>query len=410
MKGLNVVSLFTGAGGLDYGFEAAGYRICVAVETDPDCCATLRANRQWPVMERDINETTSEEILDTAILSNGEVDLIIGGAPCQPFSKSAYWKTGDTKRLSDPRADTLTQFMRCVADILPKSFVLENVHGICYSGKEEGLQLLKQLTAEINRTDRTNYQLSWHVLNAADYGVPQIRKRFFLVGHRDGKIFDFPSPTHIPQNGTKNTQTTSGSKKKPPYRTAWDAIGGLNGHSNEDLTLRGKWADLLPSIPEGENYLWHTNRGGGLQLFGWRTRYWSCLLKLAKKRPSWTIQAHPSPATGPFHWENRRLSTEEMAKLQTLPKDMVFTGNRGSIQKQIGNAVPSLLSEVIARAIAKQFFGLSISGRLKFSVKQKTPIPPPAPIEDVPKKYLELVGNHYDHPSTRKSKLYNRSS
>ena len=85
------------------------------------------------------------------------------------------------------------------------------------------------------------------------------------------------------------------------------------------LTVGGKWADLLPTIPEGQNYLWHTNRGGGSQLFGWRTRYWSFLLKLAKNLPSWTIQAHPGSSIGPFHWRNRKLSVPEMCRLQTFP-------------------------------------------------------------------------------------------
>src|SRR6185312_12245754 len=111
--------------------------------------------------------------------------------------------------------------------------------------------------------------------------------------------------------------------------------------------LRGKWADLLPSIPPGMNYLWHTDRGGGEPLFGWRRRYWSFLLKLAPDQPSWTIQAQPGPATGPFHWDNRRLTGREMARLQTFPDDIQITGSLADAQRQIGNAVPSLLAEVL---------------------------------------------------------------
>lgn len=402
MVAFKTVSLFTGAGGLDYGFEAAGFCTCVAVEMDHDCCATLRANRPWPVIQKDIHQTTSIEIRDTGWIGVGDADVLIGGPPCQPFSKSGYWSNGDTKRLEDPRAGTLYAYMRCVADLLPKVFVLENVHGIKYSGKEDGFRLIEHLTAEINRKHGTNYRLSWRVLNAANYGVPQLRERFFLVAHRNGKVFEFPSQTHGAVDTNNSVQAALGSTNIEPYVTAWDAIGGLNTPKEEDLRVKGRWAELLPSIPEGENYLWHTNRKGGLPLFGWRTRYWSFLLKLAKNRPSWTIQAQPGPAVGPFHWENRMLSVREMARLQTFPEGITFVGSRRSIQMQIGNAVPSLLAEVIARAIANQFFNISFSREPALTVPLNRPIPDPEPLEPVPKKYLSLVGEHPDHPGTRK--------
>src|SRR5579885_1522135 len=129
---LRTVSVFTGAGGLDYGFEAAGFETRVAVEFDRDCCATLGANRSWPVICKDIHVVPSEEILQAANLRAGDVDLLLGGPPCQPFSKAGYWAKGDVKRLHDPRASTLHAFMRCVDEMLPKVFVLENVHGISY--------------------------------------------------------------------------------------------------------------------------------------------------------------------------------------------------------------------------------------------------------------------------------------
>jgi len=188
------------------------------------------------------------------------------------------------------------------------------------------------------------------------------------------------------------------------YVTAWDAIGQSDTSlEDEDLQIKGRWADLVPSIPEGENYLWHTNRKGGLPLFGWRTRFWTFLLKLAKSQPSWTIQAQPGPAIGPFHWENRRLSIREMARLQTFPDGLTFVGGRTSIQRQIGNAVPSLLAEVMAREIRRQFFGESISSppKLRIALVDR-PIPAPEPIQDVPEKFLTLIGNHPDHPGEGK--------
>lgn len=394
-----VVSLFTGAGGLDYGFEAAGFRTCVAVEVDPTCCATIAANRAWPLIRTDASHVSGQEVLAAAGLRPHEVDLLLGGPPCQPFSKSAYWVSGDTRRLDDPRSETLRVFMRFVEDLLPTAFVLENVPGICYANKQEALRLLRHLTAQVNARHGTDYQLSWQIINAADFGVPQVRRRFFLVGHREGKQLRFPEPTH-----RSPSDTSPVTAHLLPYATAWDALGSLPAPKDlQSLRVRGRWADLLPSIPEGENYLWHTKRGGGLPLFGWRTRFWSFLLKLAKTHPSWTLQAQPSQETGPFHWENRRLSTEEMARLQTFPQDVTISGTTAAaVQRQLGNAVPSLLAEVLARAIACQLFGDEIRGPLKLGVAPHRPIPPPEPTRPVPAQYLSLVGDHPDHRGPRR--------
>jgi DNA (cytosine-5)-methyltransferase 1 len=393
-----VISLYTGAGGLDYGFEAAGFRTAVAVEMDQDCCETLRRNRPWPVIERDIFDVTTKEMLRQGMLSPGEVDIVIGGPPCQPFSKSGYWATGDSDRLDDPRADTLSAYMQVVEEALPKVFVLENVEGLAYSKKNEGLQLLINYADRINRKAGTKYRPSARILRAADYGVPQLRERFFFVASRDGRIFSFPKATHGQVNEGKGASFDFGALH--PYRTAWDAIGDVEPAGDEDLGVTGKWADLLPSIPEGQNYLWHTERGGGLPLFGWRRRYWSFLLKLAKDRPSWTVQAQPGPATGPFHWLNRRLSMRELCRIQTFPDDIVIHGSRISVQRQIGNAVPSLLAEVLARSIAQQLLGLSIDQAPSLLRVHRKPLPAAEPAAAVPKKYLELKGKHSAHPGT----------
>lgn len=407
MKPLTVASLYTGAGGLDYGFEAAGFETRVALEMDPDCCATLSANRSWPIIQDEISRVPSSRILQVARLRKGDADVLIGGPPCQPFSKSGYWVNGDARRLQDPRASTLLEYMRCVRDILPKVFLLENVHGISYSGKEEGFQLLYELTEEINREERVNYSLSWRVLDASHYGVPQARVRFFLVACREGATFRFPLPTHATED-EPTERTLLGARSACSAVTAWDAIGDFTPPHDEDLKVRGRWASLLPSIPEGNNYLWHTNRGGGLPLFGWRTRFWSFLLKLAKDRPSWTIQAQPGPAIGPFHWANRRLSVEEMARLQTFPKNLRYVGSRVSIQRQLGNAVPSLLAEVLAREIRRQLLGCPGEGDPVLAVRLNRPIPPPSPVERVPPQFLSLQGHHPDHPGERKSERARR--
>lgn len=170
-----------------------------------------------------------------------------------------------------------------------------------------------------------------------------------------------------------------------------------------DLALRGKWADLLPSIPEGNNYLWHTSRGNGRPLFGWRTRYWNFLLKLAKNQPSWTIQAQPGPATGPFHWSNRRLSAKELARLQTFPEDLLFPYGLGDAQRLIGNAVPSGLAECIAHEMRTQLLRRR-PNRERFTLlpKRREDMPCPERTTAVPKKYLMLLGEHAEHPGVGK--------
>lgn len=402
------ISLYTGAGGLDLGFEAAGYKTQVAIEMDPHACATLRHNRpEWALIERDIHSVSSEEILNLGNLQEGDADVLIGGPPCQPFSKSGYWANGDAKRLEDPRSTTLEAYLRVLAHTKPKVFLLENVVGLAYQKKNEGMVLLRKTIESINKECGTSYTFEAQVLNAAMFGVPQERERVFIVGHREGATFRFPEPTHtlIPRGGAHETQ---GSQLQLPdlhhrklATTAWDAIGDLEEDNDPELQVTGKWAELLPSIPEGCNYLYHTSRGEGLPLFGWRTRYWSYLLKLAKSYPSWTITAQPGSAIGPFHWKNRRLSMRELARLQTFPDDFQVLGSLRSAQKQIGNAVPSLMAEILGREIAQQFLAEPV-GKTPPTLlpKKRLPVPQPVTVREVPSQYLSLLGDHPDHPGT----------
>ena len=385
---MKVISLFSGAGGLDYGIESAGFETAVAVEMDKWCCETLRANREWAVIEDRVENVTSEKILKEGQLKKGEAKLLIGGPPCQPFSKSGYWRTGDASRLEDPRAQTLEQYMRVLEDTLPEVFILENVFGLAYKGKDEGLQFIKERLNYINKKNKVKYSFNWKVLNSAHYGVPQIRERVFIVGSRDGNVFEFPEPKfRIPE---ENEAATLFDFQKEPVRTAWDAIGDLDDPNEEPIISKvgGQWGDLLPSIPEGENYLFHTGRGKGKPLFAWRSRYWSFLLKLAKNKPSWTIQAQPGTAIGPFHWKNRRLTMREMARIQTFPDDVQILGGVSIVQRQLGNAVPSLLAEVLGREIRRQFFANKISlTNLKLLPPKRDPIPSAEPIFKVKAKY-----------------------
>ena len=194
---LSVISLYTGAGGLDFGFEAAGLRTAAALELNPVACRAIRRNRpDWNLIERDIHDVSSEEILRAAGLEVGDADVLIGGPPCQPFSKSSYWVSGDALRLDDPRSDTLTAYLRVLRDTKPRTFLLENVYGLVYKGKDEGLRHLLKGIERINRETGTRYRVSWKLLNAAHYGVPQLRERVFLIGSREGMEIEFPRPTH----------------------------------------------------------------------------------------------------------------------------------------------------------------------------------------------------------------------
>src|SRR5205823_4834349 len=229
----------TGAGGLDLGLEAAGFRTQLCVEVDRDARETLKRNRpNWNLATPgDVHKHAPADLLALAELNEGELDLLAGGPPCQPFSKSGYWSTGDAKRLDDPRAATLRAYLGVVEAALPRAILLENVQGLTFNGKDEGFQLLDRGLQRINRRKKTNYQVTVLHLNAARYGVPQLRERVFVVASRSGGIFKEPAQTHGDGEGLE------------PYRTSWDAIGDLDVLDwPAALAPTGKWAGLLPSI------------------------------------------------------------------------------------------------------------------------------------------------------------------
>lgn len=368
---MKCVSLFSGAGGLDLGLKAAGFDILAAVEQDADCCNTLRANFRTQILESPLSKADLTKIADS-----GTVDLLAGGPPCQPFSKSAQWTTNGARGLLDQRSDTIGDYVDAIRTLRPRAFLLENVQGFIGAG---GLRALQDRLEKIS--SGLKYTLHCHLLNAADYGVPQKRKRVFVVGLLGEESFEFPEATHALQ-----------------HSSAWDALH-LVGSVDEDLTVKGRWAALLPSVPPGDNYLWHTSRGGGLPIFGWRTRYWSFLYKLAPNLPSPTLVASPSQNSGPFHWDNRLLSTAELAALQTFPATYTFSGARASRQRQIGNAVPPLLAEHMGRAIMRKLEGKSPK-KLRHSVTQASMSPPTPKVMPVSPQYLPLIGDHRAHPGT----------
>lgn len=217
-----VISLFSGAGGMDIGFENAGFKTTVAIELDPSCCDTLRTNfPTLPVIQGDISHISSSEILQAANLKPLECAVVIGGPPCQSFSLA-----GKRMGMDDPRGKLILEFARVVRDVIPKTFVLENVKGMANwaGGKAIDAIFNEFLEPIIYDGHSYTYVLSYKVLKASDFGAPQHRERLFIVGSRVGKKFSFPEPTHQalgPHSGDLF------KKNLEPYKTVGDAILAL---------------------------------------------------------------------------------------------------------------------------------------------------------------------------------------
>jgi len=217
-----VISLFSGAGGMDIGFGMAGFQISVAVEYDKSCCETLKKNNpDLKVIHADISTVKTNDILKVGGLKVTEPALIIGGPPCQSFSLA-----GKRMGMEDSRGKLVLEFIRVVRESLPKVFVMENVKGMVNWEKGRAIQAIMNEIADPITYEgmEYSYDVSMAVLNAADYGVPQFRERVFLVGNRVGKKFQFPEPTH--GNQSKGLVDLF-NKRKKSYTTVWDAIGNL---------------------------------------------------------------------------------------------------------------------------------------------------------------------------------------
>src|SRR3990172_9337106 len=195
---MKTISIFTGAGGLDLGLEVAGFTPACCVEINNQARATLQLNRpEWNLLdERDIFSNRPEEILACSQLAIGVAALLVGGPPCQPFSKAGFWHSGRTRRLGDPRADPLQAFLKVAAVALPEVVLLENVDGLMRRTSNDVIELIEEKFKEINRGSRTRYRFQVLRINAADYGVPQVRRRIFMIAHRQGLQLTIPRRTH----------------------------------------------------------------------------------------------------------------------------------------------------------------------------------------------------------------------
>lgn len=345
---INVLSIFSGGGGIDLGFRKAGFNIAYATDNWSIACETLKKNSKSTIVEcKDVREVKYEEIKKR--LKNKNIDVLVGGPPCPAYSKSRFYLKNKKRALEDENSFTLYNYFRILEEVNPKVFFFENVFGFVYKPHEAAFNLLK------DEAERLGYKISYKVINCANYGVPQIRQRFICIGVKKefGEKFVFPEEKYCDPE-----KIEKGSKKKK-WVTCGEAIGDLDYDLPEDKDMQAgsKHKELLKLVPPGDNYLYFTKeRGYPNPIFKWRSRYWSFLLKLSPEKPSWTIQASQSNNMGPFHWKNRFLRIAEIKRIQTFDDDYEILGTYKEKWRQIGNAVPPLLVKIIAKEIKKQYF------------------------------------------------------
>ncbi|HZJ78745.1 MAG TPA: DNA cytosine methyltransferase [Clostridia bacterium] len=349
MSKFNIVDLFAGVGGLSYGFsKMLQFDIIAANEIEKDISIAYTLNHpNVNMMNCDINDLT-EETLSNA-LDGKKVDVVVGGPPCQSYSTLG-------KRQMDERANLFMQYKRVLTILQPRAFVFENVVGILSMDKG---RLFQQIKSEF---EELGYILKHSVLNAVDFGVPQHRERVILVGFKDNNSFSYPTPTH----GT-------GLK---PHVTLKDAIGDL------PVIKSGQFKDFY-QLPADNDFLRfvraddseivseHSAPRNGAHLVQImealkdgqskddlpeeirpKSGYGNTYAKLWWKRPSTTITrnfACPSSSRCVHPRDSRAMSIREGARLQSFPDDYKFYGADGMKRLEIGNAVPPLLSVVIAK-------------------------------------------------------------
>lgn len=338
-----VVSLFSGAGGLDIGFEQAGFRTIYATDVWDLACQTLQQNEiADEVYCGDVRNINFSEVKE----KYGEIDCLIGGPPCPPYSQTRHYLIGKANGFEDKNAGfAVPEYFRALNELKPKVFLFENVDGFTFKTHLEEFDYLK------NKADELGYNISYRVINCANYGIPQTRKRFFCIGYKkELPEFIFPDETHA--DPTKQSD-------KLPWVTCGDVISDFDYITEKEKKQRPglKHYELLTQIPPGDNYLFFTEkRGHPNPQFKWKSRYWTFLLKLSPNRPSWTIQASFSSNQGPFHWKNRFLRIEELKRLQTFPDEYQLSGEMKDQWRQIGNAVPVKMAYILAKKIKEVYF------------------------------------------------------
>lgn len=335
MRKYKIVDLFSGAGGLELGFEQAGYDVVFATDFDEHCEKVHLLNRpNIPFLRADIHNL-DEETLSQYI--HEDIDVLVGGPPCQGFSTIGKRISSDpTKRYqSDPRNTLFKEYIRILKYIKPKFFLMENVEGLMTRDKGTIFEEIKRTFKE------TGYEFNYIVLNAADYGVPQMRNRIFFYGNRVGIKMEPPTATHS-EDG------------KTPWETVGKAIGDLadKGDDKEINHVALKHGEIniqrYKLIPEGGRLPEHS-----LPPELYRKNFGNTFKRLHRNKPSLTMV--PGHNAFPIHpWLDRSLTVREAARIQTFPDDYYFVGPRDKQCMQVGNAVPVKLAKAWAEQIKKE--------------------------------------------------------
>ncbi len=356
--GIKVIDLFAGAGGLSLGMEQLGCETSLCIDNDPHSLETLRQNKSTStkVLEFDLSNFDTSTLREHAEIGH-EAFLLVGGPPCQPFSKNSYWTEDgiDSKYrralargergvapapLSVPRQDKrrflIDVYADAVRDAKPEAFIFENVASILHP-RNKGT-----FTHFLERLASYGYALTVRKSVALSYGIPQKRERVFVLGMRGTQEPPFTPPTHKSKKSDRENLL--------PTPLVKDVLSKVEYEQEKGVEVKGRWAEALKQIPPGMNYkalsAW---AGHPRPLFEAETRFWNFLLKLSPDLPSWTIASQPGPWTGPFHWDNRRLTTAEMAAIQGFPSRYHFSGPRRERVRQVGNAVPPQFIASVAR-------------------------------------------------------------
>lgn len=344
-----IVSVFSGVGGIDSGFEEAGFETVFATDIWRVSCESLKQNFPNTEVVCDTIENIDFKIIKQKY---GTIAGLVGGPPCPPFSKSRFYRKEKNRGIADEDGFmTVSNYFRAVEELEPEFFLFENVHGFVFKPHKDALELIE------SECERLGYKISFEVMNAADYGVPQTRQRFICIGVKKVMSdFVFPEKTHHEKGGDLK------------WVNCGEVLSDIDFDLEEDRLMQAgsKHKDLLKLVPPGDNYLFFTEeRNYPNPIFKWRSRYWSFLLKLSPDRPSWTIQASHSNNMGPFHWKNRFLRIAEIKRIQSFRDDYVILGNFREQWRQVGNAVPPLLANVLAKQIKLLYFDNNLANNKK---------------------------------------------
>ena len=319
------IELFAGAGGMALGFEQAGFELQLAVDNDKHCIKTLRHNRpNWNIINSDVEGVNYSQF-------NGQIDVLTGGFPCQPFSHA-----GERLGLEDTRGTAFYGFAKAISEIKPKMFIAENVRGLATHDKGFTLQTI------LNVFGREGYNVKHKILNSVRYGVPQKRERTIIIGIRND--IQIPNKYEYPIGSDRIITIREAFKNIP------DSKGSFYSEARrivlEQVPEGGNWKSLPEQV--ARDYMKKTYEAGG-----GRT---GVAKRLAWNQPAPTIVCAPiQKATERCHpSETRPLTIRESARIQTFPDSWEFIGSIDNQYKQIGNAVPVRMARAIAFSV-KEF-------------------------------------------------------